>query len=77
MILLHEKFDNTQHKINYDKQMLLDYQNKILKYDDYCFKNKYDKNKYKLLNRRKHIKYHNSPQDNLLIILFFVLWLFC
>ncbi len=55
MILLHEKFDNTQHKINYDKQMLLDYQNKILKYDYYWFKNEYDKNKYKLLNRRKHL----------------------
>ncbi len=55
MILFHEKFDYNQHKINYDKQMLLDYQNKILKYDDYWFKNKYDKNKYKVTKRRKHL----------------------
>ncbi|WP_342266752.1 Mbov_0401 family ICE element transposase-like protein [Spiroplasma endosymbiont of Villa modesta] len=55
MILISEKLDNYQHKINHEKQMLLDYDNKILKYDNYWFLNEYDRSKYKLIKRRKHL----------------------
>ncbi len=55
MILLAEKFDNYQHKINHKKQMLLDYDNKILKYDNDWFLNEYDRSKYKVIKRRKYL----------------------
>ncbi|WP_339046842.1 hypothetical protein [Spiroplasma endosymbiont of Colias croceus] len=54
-VLLSEKLDNYQHKINHEKQMLLDYDNKILKYDNDWFLNQYDRSKYKVIKRRKHL----------------------
>ena len=55
MILMSEKLDNYQHKINHEKQMLLDYDNKILKYDNNWFRNEYDRSKYKVIKRRKYL----------------------